>query len=203
VESHIIIFIGVATRHVKVPITVTEKLLYMSFFLMTDEHKKLRTKVYHFRKGTTLPQSDVLMNSLRNPSYYKDCWEITETGITLTAKGIDKFRYLMRHEKSIMESFINLINELGTFNIFTNELEAYIQLKYPQWVTKWVDAIDVALKNNPTVGREQMLKQLQSNDFINDTVKRAVFATAVESRNRLLKGIKSGAESGNGGNNVE
>jgi hypothetical protein len=190
VESHIIILLGVASRHVKVPITINEKLLYMVFFLMTDDNKKLRTKVYHFRKGITLPESDTLKHSLRSPSYYKECWEIRETGISLTAKGIDKFRYLMRHEKEILEGFTKLLNELGTFSIFTNELEIFIQLKYPNWVTKWVDAIDTAMKRNPQMTREDVLKQLQSSDFINDTVKRAVFASAVENRNRLIDGIR-------------
>ena len=149
---------------------------------MTEDHKKLRTKLYYFKKGLYLPESDVLRNCLKNPRYFKECWNITETGIKLTDKGIEKFRSLMRHNKDIVESFTSLLMEMTTNNISIYELEYIVQLRYPNYVTKYVDKIDSAIKANPKLNREELLKQLQSSDFIHEQIAKAIFVNAVETR---------------------
>lgn len=187
VESHIILLLGAATRNSsgnnKRYLNIySERLLYVIFFLMTEDHKKLRTKLYYFKKGKEIPESDVLKNCLRNPRYHKDCWEITETGITLTEKGIDRFRGLMRHNSEIMESFIAILSEIIMNNISLPELEKIVQLKHPNYATKYVDMIDMAVKANPKLNRDELLKQLQSSDYIHELVQKAIFVNMVETR---------------------
>jgi hypothetical protein len=183
IERHIIILLGVATRNTdpKRNLTINEKLLYMIFFLMGDEDRNLRKKIYHFRQGDEyLPESIVIRNSLKNPGWYKNCWVITETGIVLTnKKGVDQFRKLMVENKPITESFARIVKDLVDNRISDNQLEQFIQLKYPLWVTKYVDSIEQTMKANPLLrpeDRTQLLKQLQDKDFISDTVKRAILS---------------------------
>ena len=182
VEQHIIILLGAASRDPKRYTNIDEKTLYILFFLMTDEHKKLRTKVYHFKKGIYLPESDILRKCLRDPKYFKECWTIDETGIKLTDKGVDKFKSLMRSNRDVLESFTSLLYEMSINNISVYELEYIVQLRYPNFVTKYVDMIDKALKTNPNLDREQLLKQLKDTDFIHNTVKKAIFVNSVETR---------------------
>lgn len=180
IERHIILLLGMASRNPnpKDNLILNEKLLYMVFFLATDENKHLRKKVYHFSKGIYLPDSPLIRDCLKNPGWYKECWEITETGITLTKKGIEVFRKLITWYKEVAQSFSKTVNDIVKVGLSDNQLEHYIQLKYPLWVTKYVDSIEQALKANPQASQEQLLKILQDRDFISDTIKRAILSNS-------------------------
>lgn len=182
-ESHIILLLGAASRgNIKQHITLDEKMVYILVFLMTEDHKKLRTKLYHFKKGLELPESDVLKQCLRNPRMFKDCWIITETGIELTEKGVDKFRQVIKYNKDILETFVGLLTEISTNKISIYELEKIVQLRYPNYITKYTDKIEQALRTNPSLNREQLLKELTNADYIHEQVSKAVFVNAVETR---------------------
>lgn len=191
IERHIVLLLGVSSRNPnpKDNLVLNEKLLYMIFFLASsdnNESKHLRKKLYHFAKGIYLPDSPIIRECLRNPGWYKECWVMDEAGIHLTPKGIDVFRKLITWYKEVAQSFSKTVNDIVKVGLSDNQLEHYIQLKYPLWVTKYVDAIDQALKANPQADREQLLKVLQDRDFISDTVKRAILSNSF-----TLKGAKS------------
>lgn len=180
VERHIILLLGMASRNSnpKDNLILNEKLLYMVFFLSTDENKNLRRKVYHFNKGIYIPDSPILRDCLKSPGWYKECWVMDETGIHLTQKGIEVFRKLLTWYKEVAQSFSKTVNDIVKVGLSDNQLEHYIQLKYPLWVTKYVDAIDQALKANPQASREQVLTVLRDRDFISDTIKRAILSNS-------------------------
>ena len=174
IESHIIIALGIAARNGRRPVILNEKLLYMIFFLFSEDHKKLRTKLYHFKKGMYLPESDVLRNCLKQPGFYKECWGIHEDGIKLTDKGVEKYRNLMRLHKDVTEGFTRIIIEMITHNINQHHLEYFIPLKFPNWVTKFTDRIEDLLKARPGVKREDALKYLQNKDVIHKMIESAI-----------------------------
>ena len=69
IERHLIILLGVASRNPnpRDNLVLNEKLLYMVFFLASEDHKNLRRKVYHFSKGIYLPDSPLIRDCLKTP----------------------------------------------------------------------------------------------------------------------------------------
>ncbi len=187
-ESEIIILIGMTTRGNMVK-TISEKMLYMIFFMVTRQPDSKYK--YGFKKGHSIPESPELRLSLRTPHYYRDCYNITETGIVLTKKGVDVFRKLISAPENadIMERFSTLIEEIVKYKISEIELEMFIQLKYPDLITKYADSIESVLKlhklNNLT-DRTQLLKYLQAQDFISETIKRAALVQSFEMKTKFF-----------------
>jgi hypothetical protein len=199
-EQHIIILLGVSSRTPKLAKTISEKMLYMLFFLVTkqqqEEYGVIDRYNYKFRKGLTIPESPELRLSLRTPHFYRDCYIITEAGIILTqSKGVPAFRKLISHPDNkhileILEIFTRLIQEIVNYKISEIELEMFIQLKYPDLITKYADSIESVMKlhrlNPLSTDRTQLLKHLEEKDFISETIKRAALVQSFEMKSKFF-----------------
>jgi len=189
IENHIIVMLGVKP----IGLVMTEKMLYIFFFLLTEsrEYSKFRKKLYHFRKGAELPESPILQKCLRDPTVSnRECWEITEYGISLTQKGRDKLKYLQRREGKIAEEFRRVYTAAGPL-IIEYELERYIQFKHPNWCMNTLELYNQYMlaqgKQPATHLSESVLKMFQDADFINHLVKQTVLGSSLQVRKKLMK----------------
>ncbi len=190
VERDILILLGAATRNTKPQdnVRMNEPVLYMIMFLAIYERPDLELqKLYRFRKGESAPQSPILKDCLRNPHYYRNCWEITEAGIALTEKGIITFRTLLGKHSPIFELYVGMVQQIVEFHISETEMETFIGLKYPDWVGKY--DVDSKMNSHPkttTMTEAELREHIKSKEFIHETIKKVALTKSYEMKKKFL-----------------
>ena len=203
VEKHILLLIGASSRNTRPQnnVTLNERLLYMIMFLAIFERPDLELqKLYKFKKADPAPQSTVLRDCLRNPHYYRNCWEITETGIALTPKkGIITFRTLIAKHTPVFEMYVGMVQQITEFHISEIEMETFIQLKYPDWVGKY--DIEHRSANNishPNMTEKELREHIKSREFIHETIKRVALTKSYDMKKKFLLDLIGNNSSNNG-----